>query len=453
MKSPSITALALAWLVLLAACSGAGSGPTAWIDQPLNGSQFGLESVLVTAHASGSEGVGGFEFYVDGNLVRTMQAEGDRLAEASWEWAPDQAGNFTLEVIPLDGRGERGQAAQTRVIIADLSNVNDTALIDVPIQATVEAAIETIECLPGQTIALTLRMASVAGIESFSVWNTVIQAEYGETFQQPFPTEVVKTVQVTEPILDPVDRDHRWGLQVHVPGEVAPTFTYTLEPGGLCAGHHQLEMDTQVTPTVHLELVQARQNATCRFGPAAAFEARGYLLQGESARAAGRLADGSWLQVELPPGNQPCWIASNLLDFDPGLPGTLPVLAAPPLPATLTPTPTTAPDTSPPQIGGVSTSPALILTAGNGCPAYSRTTTVQATVTDDVQVAQVYAAWSIGAESGQVTLSNVGANQFEGVIGPVSTTGTLSISVQALDGAGNSSSSSAPAVTVQNCIE
>lgn len=441
-------------LLLLAACGSSGSGPAAWIDQPLNGTRYSLEPLTVTVHASDSDGIASFDFFVDGTRVGTMAAEGGRLADASWEWSPERAGEFSLTVIPVDMRGNRGEAAQTVVLIADLTQPGDTTLSQVPVQATVNAAIEKIECLPGQTVALTLNISSVAGIESFTVYNTVIQAEHSETFQAPLPTEIIETVQVTEPILDPVDRYHRWGLRVHVPGEVGPIFTYAVEPNDRCPGHHTLALDPNATPDLQLEQVQARQNATCRLGPDAAFEARGYLLAGESAKAGGKLTDGSWLQVELPPSNQLCWIAASLLDFDPGLISSLPAVAPPPTPAAApSATPTLIQDTAAPTISGVSVNPALILTAGAGCPAYSRTTTVQATVTDDTGVGQVRAEWSIGGESGQVTLSSAGGSLFEGVIGPVNTTGVLSITVRAWDGASNTSSSSAPAVTVQNCIE
>ncbi len=454
MRLRSIGWLIPTFCLLLAACASSESGPAAWIDQPLNGSEFALEPIAITAHASDSDGVASFDFFVDGALAGTMAVEGGRLADASWEWNPDRAGEFSLTVVPVDKRGNRGEAAEAIVLIADLSQADDNVLSQVPVQTTVDAAIEKIECLPGQTVALTLKISSVAGIESFTVFNTVIQAELSETYEAPLPTDILKTVQVTEPILDPVDRYHRWGLQVHVPGEVGPMFTYAIEPNDRCPGHHMLELDPNVTPDVLLEQVQARQNVTCRQGPDTIFEARGYLLAGETATASGKLENGNWLQVQLPPSNQLCWIAANLLDYDPGLVSSLPAVAPPPTPVAVpTATPTLVPDTAAPSITGVSVNPALILTAGAGCPAYSRTTTVQATVTDNVGVAQVRADWVIGGESGQVMLTNTGGSLFEAAIGPVNTTGVLSITVSARDEASNNSSSGAPAVTVQNCIE
>ncbi len=134
-----------------------------------------------------------------------------------------------------------------------------------------------------------------------------------------------------------------------------------------------------------------------------------------------------------------------------------PPVVPPPLPVTIitdTPEPDTPePDTTAPGIGGLSTDPSLILTQGSGCTSYSRTTTIQATVTDNIGVNLVNASWNVGEESGQVPLTRVDGNIFQGVIGPVNTIGTLNISISAWDAAGNSNSAVAPGVTVQNCIE
>lgn len=77
--------------------------------------------------------------------------------------------------------------------------------------------------------------------------------------------------------------------------------------------------------------VIATKNANCRTGPNIVFDQYGFLLLGNSAEAIGRLADTSWLQVQLADKPSPCWIANSLLSysFDPSL---LPVLASPPTP-------------------------------------------------------------------------------------------------------------------------
>ncbi|TFH33260.1 MAG: hypothetical protein E4G99_11675 [Anaerolineales bacterium] len=448
----------LSWLapllvVVLASCTSSASGPRAWIDQPLDGSQLPREPLAITAHAADSDGVSTFEFYLNDELVQTIAAQGGRFGEASWEWEPSQPGEFTIRVVPIDSQGNLGQAAQAHVRIAELDQGDLIDLSQAQVQETVKVAIESIECLTGQTVAVDIEISSPVGIESYMVFNTVIQAEYMETFQPPLPITISKTVQVTEPILDPIARYHRWGLKVDTPGEVAPIYAYAVEPNDRCPGHYKYELADEQPSTVDLDQVKARQNATCRQGPEAGFEPAGYLMQDELAAAVGKLANQSWIQVRLPASNQICWIVANLLEFDPGLLDVLPPVAPPPLPVPDISTVTPILDTTSPVIAGVGVNPALILTQGSGCSAYSRTTAVQATVTDNVGVDLVNANWSVGGESGQVTLVHVTGDIFEGVVGPVNTTGTLNISVWARDEAGNSNSASAPGVTVQNCIE
>jgi len=432
---------------VIASCTSSPSGPAAWIDQPLDGSQLKLEPVAVTAHASDSDGVSTFEFYIDDELVQTLSAGGDRLGEASWQWDPTQPGEFTIRVVPIDSQGNRGEEAQAVVVITG----ETVDLPQAPVQEVLTAAIEKIECLSGQTVAITINISSALGIESYGVWNTVLDAEYTETFQAPLPTIISQTVQITEPIQDEIDRGHQWGLEVNLPGQSAPTYTYTMEPNDRCPEHFKTVLSEEQPTTIDLGKVEAKQNTSCRQGPDGLFEISGYLLQGESADALGKLADESWFQVQMPETLYICWIAADQLDFDPGLLDTIPAVDPPPLPVIITDTPT--PDTIGPVVGGLSTDPSLILTQSGGCPAYSRTTTVQATVTDNVGVTLVNASWNVGGQSGQVSLVRVDGNIFQGVIGPVNNTGTLNITVSAWDGAGNSSSAGAPSVTVQNCIE
>lgn len=437
----------------LTSCQGSTLGPEAWIDQPLDGSELKLEPVAVTVHASDSDGVSTFEIYLDEELIQTIAAGGKRLGEASWEWLPTEPGEYTIRVVPIDSQGNRGEKAQTVVVIAgDLPDLSRA-----PVEETLQAAIDKIECLDGLTVAVTIHISSPLGIESYKIWNTVIEVEHNETFQEPLPTNISKTVNITEPVQDQIDRNHQWGLKVVLPGQADPYLFYALEPDGRCPDHYQAVVVAEDPDLVDPDQVKARQNTACRQGPDSAFVVSGYLLQDEFAEATGILADNSWIQVQLPETAYICWIAANQLIFDPGLLATLPTVVPPPLPVTIitdTPEPDTPePDTTAPGIGGLSTDPSLILTQGSGCTSYSRTTTIQATVTDNIGVNLVNASWNVGGESGQVPLTRVNGNIFQGVVGPVNTIGTLNISVSAWDAAGNSNSTVAPGVTVQNCIE
>ena len=432
---------------ILTACSGASSGPRAWIDQPLDGSEFPLQPVTLTAHAADDDGISSFEVYLNAELLQTLSAGGERLGEASWEWLPPEPGEYTIQVVAIDSQGNRGSQAESQVTISGVAL--DPA--QAPLQETLQASIDQIECLSDQTVAVSFSIISPLGIESYGIWSTWVDVEHSETFQDPLPTNISKTVNITEPVQDQIDRNHQWGLKVVLAGQADPYFFYALEPDGRCPGHY-LNTTLKDTPSALIDLITAGQNLVCRFGPDGLFEAVAYLTPGQTARAVGKLANSTWIQVEVPDRSQPCWIAANLVEIPPGLLDTLPDVAPPPLP-TLAPTDAPAADTTAPSISGLSSTPDLILTQSGGCSLYSRTTTVQASITDDTSVSQVTASWTIGGESGQVTLSHAGGSTYQGQIGPLSTTGTLSITVQAVDSTGNTSSASAPSVTVQNCIE
>lgn len=75
-----------------------------------------------------------------------------------------------------------------------------------------------------------------------------------------------------------------------------------------------------------------------------------------------------------------------------------------------------------------------------------------ATVTDDVGISSVVASWGVGGESGQVNLTSAGGNSYEGQIGPVNSTGTMTITIVVQDAAGNNAQTGALSVDVQNCI-
>ncbi|MGD8732539.1 MAG: SdrD B-like domain-containing protein, partial [Anaerolineales bacterium] len=60
--------------------------------------------------------------------------------------------------------------------------------------------------------------------------------------------------------------------------------------------------------------VTALKNSNCRTGPGTIYDQYGFLLEGESAQATGRLADNTWLVVQLMDRPEPCWIATNLLE-------------------------------------------------------------------------------------------------------------------------------------------
>jgi len=95
----------------------------------------------------------------------------------------------------------------------------------------------------------------------------------------------------------------------------------------------------------------ALQNANCRSGPGIAYPVTGSLGQGVSSTVVGRNADSSWWVIENPGSSGTCWVWDELVEVKPDT-CDVPILAAPPLPPTDTPTPPPTPTftpTTPPQ--------------------------------------------------------------------------------------------------------
>jgi hypothetical protein len=86
------------------------------------------------------------------------------------------------------------------------------------------------------------------------------------------------------------------------------------------------------TPTEEIDYtVLAEGNSNCRTGPGTFFDQYGFLLDGETGTAQARLADSSWLVVQLDDKPAPCWIAESLLSYS-FVVTLLPVMASPPTP-------------------------------------------------------------------------------------------------------------------------
>jgi uncharacterized protein YraI len=375
----------LGWLLLailtgLAACTTAGSGPTTWLDQPLDGAKLPLARLVIMAHASDDNGVSRFEFFIDQKSLVSATASGGRFGEASVEWQPPASGTYTVHVRAVDSQGNTGPDAISVVTIGEI--------VSQP------------------------------------------------TFATPTPSPAILLLLTASP----------------TPSPIAAVAT--------------LASPSPTTPAV-TEVV-ARQNANCRFGPDMAYETTGYLLQGQRAPVVGRNAQSNWFLINLPDKAAKCWVSIVTVEVS-GEVGSIAVIAAPPLPITVTtpeviiPPPATTPppvvftvvpiDLTPPSISYPQASPPLILMAGPGCPSYSRTTVVSATVTDESGVSNATARWSIGGQAGEVSMSPSGGGVYQAVIGPLNTVGQLSITVFAVDPAGNSAESGPAIVQVQNCIE
>lgn len=101
-----------------------------------------------------------------------------------------------------------------------------------------------------------------------------------------------------------------------------------------------------LTPTACTAFVTANLNANVRTGPSTDYDPVGYLPAGGTAPIAGRNDANTWWYIAFAggPGGHG-WIAQSVTTAA-CVPAVVPVIAAPPLPPTLTPSPTSIPPVS-----------------------------------------------------------------------------------------------------------
>jgi len=104
----------------------------------------------------------------------------------------------------------------------------------------------------------------------------------------------------------------------------------------LDASELSLEGEVPLIPTPTAEgdpTGTAITNSSCRKGADPQHAVHNFLFEGESAQVIGRIADATWLYVELPNDFGRCWIFSENLDLV-GPISSLPLYTSPELPST-----------------------------------------------------------------------------------------------------------------------
>lgn len=84
------------------------AGPSAWVDDPLDGSVLAsdVDEVIVVAHATDPEGIVAVVLSVDGDEIDTATTSGDALVLADdLRWSPRGPGTYELTVVGRDPSG------------------------------------------------------------------------------------------------------------------------------------------------------------------------------------------------------------------------------------------------------------------------------------------------------------------------------------------------------------
>jgi hypothetical protein len=95
-------------------------GPSAWLDQPLDGARLPLGPREITAHGSDLDGVTSLEFYVDGTLLVSAPVGGSVLEHATIGWNPSRPGVYTISARATDSQGNTGLESVAVVTVGEV---------------------------------------------------------------------------------------------------------------------------------------------------------------------------------------------------------------------------------------------------------------------------------------------------------------------------------------------
>jgi hypothetical protein len=448
------------WLtvITLVGCnlpSGGGAGPTVWIDRPLDGESFSLAPLTIQAHASDADGVATIEFYISEGLLAAAPAGGGRLGEASIEWMPPGEGIYTISAGAVDSQGNSGPTTSVQIVVgaADLTTETPT-----PAPASPQCALGALVA----PVLLSPANGSTIAPDPLFAWSYPDETCHPHSYRIDISEDAsLADVSLGFGTLDynetsrqwplPPGKCYYWRALAYVPdvnGPASPAWTFCVE------GATPTPTPAPALPMPCQPTVTANVDTNVRAGPAKAYRIVGTLVTGQSANVQGRSEStfGNWWYIQhsgASGGHGWVW-GDNVTAVC--IPQNLPVVAAPPLPATDTPTPsvvtktptptpavvtdtpTPAPaDLTPPDISDLSANPTTI-SVQVPCGATPATTVIRARVTDPGGIASVVARVS---GVGEFAMSPAGGGYYQVTLGPFNEAGELSIFVQAQDNAGN----------------
>ncbi|HZQ10552.1 MAG TPA: Ig-like domain-containing protein [Anaerolineae bacterium] len=158
----SISIITIAFIIVLAACAGAGpqapaSVPTVRIDKPLYGASFFEGDVVPVQSASADpNGVTRVELYVDGQLANTKLADtpqGQVQFIAAQEWVASKLGAHTLVVRAFNGAGASGESSLPIAVNPRIAGQGTptAAPTDIPTDTPVAEVTDTTPIAPSDT--------------------------------------------------------------------------------------------------------------------------------------------------------------------------------------------------------------------------------------------------------------------------------------------------------------
>ncbi len=440
---------------ILSSCQSKGPGPTAWIDQPLNKSEFSNAPITIQAHASDEDGVTVIAFFVMGEKIGEKTTGGKRLENASVIWEPQATGEYQLSVQGTDSMGNLGDMTSVGIIITDVS----AETISNPTAVPLLGELCTEDELEAPVLLSPQNGATIEGEPQFS-WSYpditchplsyTIDISLDSSFQDislGFGTADHNETSRLWPLS--AGKCYFWQVRAIIPGvdgPKSPAWTFCISP----------------TPEVAVELpsITVDQDTNCRNGPGTGYEAVDFSPKGSTLEIMGRNNENTWYWVKPTSGANNCWISGSIGAIS-GDPLKAPVIEVANLPiqkATDTPTPAAPPgliitsvvDTTPPQISSVEFIPPVIAASAPVlCPGYVDVDII-VYASDNSGSVEVYAELP---STGLVTkLLQVGSHYAQAV-SPGSIPGTIPVIIHAYDAAGNHVAADGYSFTVIPCLQ
>jgi len=371
------------------------------------------------------------------------------MEEASIEWTPPGPGMYIINVRAKNKQGKTNGDASASVQITVSGNLSPpppapaglTTISPTPAPASGQCAAETL------VAPLLLSPADGAAVTG----DPLLTWSYPDTSCHPYSyaVDISSDAAFTDISLGfgtsdynetsrqwplPAGQCYYWRVKAYVPDVKGPPSL----AWKFC-------LTTSITTTPSAPTLTLLKNANCRKGPGTAYDSIDAFLQSTSVAIEGRNEDSSWFWVMKPSGSGRCWISASVGTAN-GNWQVVPVIAAPPPPATATFTPAPQ-DITPPEISDLSANPSLI-SVQTQCGSTPPTTVIRARVSDASGIARVIARVS---GVGEFEMSPAGDGYYQVTLGPFSEAGTLSIFIQAQDNAGNSATSAPITVQVVAC--
>jgi hypothetical protein len=437
-------------LVGMVACSSftGSAGPTTWIDRPLEGDEIPLTAITIQAHASDSDGIARFEFFVFDNSIAIVPAAGERLGEASLEWQPPMPGTYLLGVRAEDGKGNQGGITHVQITVGGaVEKIATPSVTASSGQCSIEALVAPVLLSPenGASLEAAPLLNWSYPDSSCHPYSFAIDISSDATFVDNslgFGTVGFNETSRQWPL--PSGQCYYWRVRAYVPDVYSPPSSVW----SFCITAPLTPTITS-TPTLEAPAFKLLQNANCRYGPGTIYDVVDILTQAQVVTIDGHSADNAWFWVARPSGSGRCWVAASVGIASGNWQNTAIVTVIPPT-ATATVTATVLPvDQTPPVISDLGVAPTMISVHAQ-CGATPATAIVTAHVSDASGVQRVSARLS---GIGEFDMSPAGGDVYQVTIGPFEDAGTFTIFVQAQDQAGNGSISSPLTVQVVACPE